>query len=186
MLKHGILGLLNHSDKTGYEILEVFNDSLNFFWHANTSQIYRELQTIKNKGWATDKLVKQEKRPDKKVFSITELGKKELLDWLEAPNYGNENNGLLLKIFFFGELPKDIAINKLLKLKQTYENNLKKHMVMHELSIKYEKKTNNSYKAEFWKMNSDFVQKQDQMIIDWLNECIQRLSTGDYYENSGN
>lgn len=31
MLKHGILGLLNYGDMTGYEIREVFNKSLNFF-----------------------------------------------------------------------------------------------------------------------------------------------------------
>ena len=31
MLKHGILGLLNYGDMTGYEIREIFNKSLNFF-----------------------------------------------------------------------------------------------------------------------------------------------------------
>lgn len=30
MLKHGILGLLNYHDMTGYEIMEVFRDSLQF------------------------------------------------------------------------------------------------------------------------------------------------------------
>ena len=50
MLKHGILGLLNYGDMTGYEIKDVFEHSLNFFWTAQTSQIYRELQTIEKKG----------------------------------------------------------------------------------------------------------------------------------------
>ncbi len=49
MLKHGILGLLNYHDMTGYEIMEVFRDSLRFFWSAQTSQIYRELQTLEKK-----------------------------------------------------------------------------------------------------------------------------------------
>ena len=43
MLKHGILGLLNYGDMTGYEIREAFESSLKFFWPAQTSQIYREL-----------------------------------------------------------------------------------------------------------------------------------------------
>ena len=51
MLKHGILGLLNYGDKTGYEIMTVFRDSLNHFWTAQTSQIYRELQTMEKNGW---------------------------------------------------------------------------------------------------------------------------------------
>ena len=46
MLKHGILGLISNGDKTGYEIMTVFRDSLNHFWTAQTSQIYRELQTM--------------------------------------------------------------------------------------------------------------------------------------------
>ncbi len=51
MLKHGILGLLNYHPMTGYEIMLVFRDSLRFFWSAQTSQIYRELQTLEAKGW---------------------------------------------------------------------------------------------------------------------------------------
>ena len=31
MLKHGILGLLNYGDMTGYEIREAFESSLKFF-----------------------------------------------------------------------------------------------------------------------------------------------------------
>ena len=50
MLKHGILGLLNYGDMTGYEIKTAFEDSLNHFWHAQTSQIYRELQLLEKNG----------------------------------------------------------------------------------------------------------------------------------------
>ena len=39
MLKHGILGLLNYGEMTGYEIMMAFRDSLQFFWMANTSRI---------------------------------------------------------------------------------------------------------------------------------------------------
>ncbi len=46
MLKHGTLGLLNYGNMTGYEIREIFNKSLNFFWQAQSSQIYRELHTL--------------------------------------------------------------------------------------------------------------------------------------------
>ena len=59
MLKHGILGLINNSDKTGNEIMTVFRDSLNHFWTAQTSQIYRELQTMEKAGWITQTRVPQ-------------------------------------------------------------------------------------------------------------------------------
>ena len=54
MLKHGILGLLNYGSMTGYDIMLTFRNSLNYFWNAQTSQIYRELQTMKKNGWVSD------------------------------------------------------------------------------------------------------------------------------------
>ena len=37
-LKQGLLGLLNYGEMTGYELAKAFNDSLSFFWQAQTSQ----------------------------------------------------------------------------------------------------------------------------------------------------
>ena len=37
---------LIYSNLTGYEVMEVFSDSLNHFRHAQTSQIYKELQVL--------------------------------------------------------------------------------------------------------------------------------------------
>ena len=84
MLKHGILGLLNYGDMTGYEIREVFNKSLNFFWQAQSSQIYRELRTLEKNGWITITTVEQSEKPNKNVCSITESGRTELLSWLSS------------------------------------------------------------------------------------------------------
>lgn len=84
MLKHGILGLLNYGDMTGYEIREIFNKSLNFFWQAQSSQIYRELRTLEKNGWITITTVEQSEKPNKNVCSITEDGRAELLSWLST------------------------------------------------------------------------------------------------------
>ncbi|MBQ2330081.1 MAG: PadR family transcriptional regulator, partial [Oscillospiraceae bacterium] len=70
MLKHGILGLLNYGSMTGYQVMEVFRDSLNFFWTAQTSQIYRELQNMEMKGWVESVFVPQSGKPDKKLYSL--------------------------------------------------------------------------------------------------------------------
>ena len=60
MLKHGILGLLNYGDMSGYEIREVFKDSLNYFWTAQTSQIYRELGVLEKNGWIVKQTIEQD------------------------------------------------------------------------------------------------------------------------------
>ena len=100
MLKHGILGLLNYQDMTGYEINTVFRDSLCYFWNAQTSQIYRELQTLEQKGWVTKCYVAQQGKPDKNVYSVTGEGRTELLRWLseEGPDISPRAPVLMRKI----------------------------------------------------------------------------------------
>ena len=101
MLKHGILGLLNYGSMTGYDIVQIFRDSLSYFWHAQTSQIYRELQTLKRNSWATDETIPQEGRPDKKIFTITDKGRDELKRWLREENAESEvRSPLMMKVFF--------------------------------------------------------------------------------------
>lgn len=55
-LKYGLLSLLNYGDMTGYELSKEFDDSLGFFWQAQISQIYRELNTMEKCGWLKSKI----------------------------------------------------------------------------------------------------------------------------------
>ena len=75
MLKHGILGLLNYADMNGYEILETFRHSLNHFWNAQKSQVYRELTALENAGYIQGTWIEQDGKPDKKLYSITDDGR---------------------------------------------------------------------------------------------------------------
>lgn len=103
MLKHGILGLLNYGDMTGYEIREAFESSLKFFWPAQTSQIYRELIVLEKNKWIVKHTVEQSGKPNKNICSITEEGRKELLRWLSDPDINIDmRSPTLMKIFFYG------------------------------------------------------------------------------------
>ena len=68
MLKHGILGLISNGDKTGYEIMTVFRDSLNHFWTAQTSQIYRELQTMEKPDGSGRPMCRRRGNPTRTCF----------------------------------------------------------------------------------------------------------------------
>ncbi|MEN6635102.1 MAG: PadR family transcriptional regulator, partial [Clostridiaceae bacterium] len=70
-LKHGILGLLNYSPMTGYDLSKSFQNSLNHFWQAQTSQIYRELRDMEKLGWIASETVIQTDKPNKNIFSLT-------------------------------------------------------------------------------------------------------------------
>ncbi|MGL6120793.1 MAG: PadR family transcriptional regulator, partial [Fusobacteriaceae bacterium] len=115
-LKHGLLGLLNYGEMTGYELDKIFKDSLNFFWQAQMSQIYKELTLMEKKGWLTSEIIIQTDKPNKKKYSITEAGKSEFKNWLISYDIKSElevKSPFLMRLFFSGDLPKEKVIKML-------------------------------------------------------------------------
>ena len=80
-LKHAILAVLSSRPRTGYELAHSIDGSIGFFWAASHQQIYKELQGLEACHWVRHREVRQDARPDKKVFRITETGLEELGRW---------------------------------------------------------------------------------------------------------
>jgi len=180
MLKHGILGLLNYYDLTGYEIMEAFRDSLNFFWNAQTSQIYRELQGLEQKGWVTKTVIPQQGKPDKNIFSITPEGKAELLLWLDKDEFETASrNPLLMKVFFMGERSREENIRYFERLIADHEKLLESLTPVPEYIEAYSAYLDDKEKALFWQMTVDYGRRNIQMCIDWAKDCIKRLEETD-------
>ncbi|MBW1868666.1 MAG: PadR family transcriptional regulator, partial [Deltaproteobacteria bacterium] len=117
MLKYAILGFLKYRPHTGYEIKQTMDKSTGHFWHAKQSQIYT---TLKNKKLEEGGLVAshpepQESRPDRRVYTITESGSKELQEWLSQPVTKLDDSKviLLLKLFFSGKEDKETILTQL-------------------------------------------------------------------------
>jgi len=81
MLKYLLLGLLAQRPRHGYELKRAFEELLGGTWMLNIGQIYTTLGRMEEEGLVTPEVVEQELLPDRKVFSITELGRKELDRW---------------------------------------------------------------------------------------------------------
>ena len=175
MLKHGILGLINNGDKTGYEIMTVFRDSLKHFWTAQTSQIYRELRTMEQAGWIRRRSAAQAGKPDRNVFSITPSGREELLRWLRADNLpAGVRNPFLMKTFFMGELPaeENIAFFK------AFRENAVFHDEGEQASAKaglYQAAVGHPEKAVYWKLTIEFGRMYEKMQRAWCDYCIREL-----------
>ena len=172
MLKHGILGLLSYGSMSGYDISRTFKDSLNYFWTAQTSQIYRELQTLKEKGWANNEIVEQKGKPDKKVFSITESGRQELNRWLTDDNTEFAvRSPLLMKIFFRGERSIDENIQYFGKMQEKGKTFISMMQRPPESIINYSEKIDDPLKAVYWKMTLEYGIMYQQMYLNWVEKC---------------
>ncbi len=176
MLKHGILGLLNYEDMTGYDIMKFFKDSLSFFWTAQTSQIYRELQTLKKKGWVIDKNVTKKNKLNKKIFSITEKGKNELRRWLSEEDTGFEKRcSILMKTFFRGEKSIEQNIEFFKNVKKDSKGIISDKQVPLENVENYSKRMKDPKIAIYWKMTIEYGVMYMNMLNEWSNKCISEL-----------
>ncbi|GAB3016616.1 PadR family transcriptional regulator [Nocardioides flavus (ex Wang et al. 2016)] len=84
-LEHALLVALSERPASGLELTKRFETSLGFFWHATHQQIYRVLARMEADGWVTVEVVEQDGRPDKRVHTPSDTGRKVLAEWLATP-----------------------------------------------------------------------------------------------------
>ena len=103
-LDHAILGFLRYGPLSGYDLKERFDLSVQHFWPADQSQIYRILAKLDQQGYTRVKVVEQENRPDRKVYTITKAGREELHRWLTTPlEMDRGRSASLVQVFFSGQ-----------------------------------------------------------------------------------
>lgn len=83
-LKHAVLAALSAEPGSGYELSKRFDASVANFWPASAQQIYRELDRLESDHLVKARKVEQTKRPDKRVFSLTARGTRELDDFISG------------------------------------------------------------------------------------------------------
>lgn len=176
MLKHGILGLLNYQAMTGYEIMEVFRDSLHYFWDAKTSQIYRELQGLEQKEWVGKTVVPQSGKPDKNVYSITAEGRAELLRWLADADLGlRMKTPVLMKVFFLGARSAGENIGYFERIKEQCERFLASMEPIPQSIEAYGELIGQKEQERYWQMTVEYGRRMMRMQIEWAQDCIRRL-----------
>jgi DNA-binding PadR family transcriptional regulator len=102
------LGVLTEGDKTGYEIKHCFEEAFSHFFGASFGSIYPALAELSRQGLVTCESVEQDKRPDKKVYSLTERGHRVLLeDLLTTPPRHKVRSEFLALMYFAHLLPPE-------------------------------------------------------------------------------
>ncbi len=88
MLRYLLLALLADGPRHGYDLKGVFDDLLGATWPLNIAQIYAALSKLEDDGFITCEVVPQENVPNRKVYALTELGRKEIDRWVGEPAEG--------------------------------------------------------------------------------------------------
>ncbi|AKA68242.1 MULTISPECIES: PadR family transcriptional regulator [Clostridium] len=170
-LKYAILGLVNKKPITGYDIGKEFNFQLAEFWNARHSQIYPELKKLVDEKLLVYDIEVSGDVLEKKVYSITEKGKKEFLKWLnkDEPMEQTPKNVFRLRMYFSSNLDVTTRISLL-------EHQLLQH---HErLSFLYSQKErydtvpplDSEDFGDFIVLDGAII--REESTIRWLKNCI--------------
>ena len=84
-LRHAVLAALLEGEASGYELSKRFDVSVANFWTATPQQLYRELERLEDEGLIEARVVEQERRPNKRVWRLTEDGDTELYAFTTRP-----------------------------------------------------------------------------------------------------
>jgi DNA-binding PadR family transcriptional regulator len=84
-LKYIVLGLLIHQSHYGYELKREADRLLGRGADLNPGQLYPLLRKLAEQQLIAGERIEQEDRPDKRVFTLTERGERDLQEWLDEP-----------------------------------------------------------------------------------------------------
>jgi DNA-binding PadR family transcriptional regulator len=98
-LRDAVLTALLAGEASGYDLAKAFDASVADFWTATPQQLYRELERMQAGGLVRARLVQQDKRPNKRLFSLTDAGREALFRFTtEPPKPTAIRDDLLVKV----------------------------------------------------------------------------------------
>ncbi|MBN0043009.1 PadR family transcriptional regulator [Streptomyces actuosus] len=84
-LRNALMAALLEGEASGYDLAKQFDASVANFWMATPQQLYRELERMSGEGLVTARVVAQERRPNKRLFSLTEAGTEAVRAYVSEP-----------------------------------------------------------------------------------------------------
>ncbi|HUO92659.1 MAG TPA: PadR family transcriptional regulator [Rhizomicrobium sp.] len=109
------LGLLTRGEATGYEIKKLFDeDGYQHFIEASFGSIYPALNQLTRDGLVEVRAEAQEKRPDRKVYSITPAGRSQFLASLLKPLSEDRHRSAFVFAMLFSHFLPEPRVTELL------------------------------------------------------------------------
>lgn len=185
-LEYAILGFLNYQPLSGYDLKKVFDRSVQHFWHADQSQIYRTLSRLMAENLVNVEKIEQSDRPDRKVYSITPDGMEKLRNWLAAPfPQGDSHSAPLVQVFFSGQIPDEVVVEKLQSSIAELRSQMEQFDRVPEQVQEFADLANSSRELFYWFLTLEFGKRNLQMNIDWLESVMKRIQKKDYTTDIG-
>ncbi len=130
--RYAILGILNISPSTGYDIKKYCDTVISGFWNENFGHIYPTLKVLEKEGCIRQ--ISEEKVSKKIKYEITDEGKYELMNWLQEETLMQPvRSEFMLKFLFSSQIPVGKVIEMLKHYKKRQEEELNRYKDMEKV-----------------------------------------------------
>jgi len=168
--RYALLGMLSLAPMSGYDLKKATDISIGHFWQENYAQIYPMLKQLMKEDLTTSHVEKQEGKPDRHVYTLTDKGRKELQRWLAEPvDYQIYRSELLLKLFFAGQAPLPVSEEH---VRQYRERQVRLLQVLKELEANLKENFSDDPNAPYWVMTLNYGWHNARASVDWCDETL--------------
>lgn len=179
ILENAVLGLLTLRPMSGYEMKQLFDKSISFLWRVHMSQIYPALARLREAGLVEMDLVDQDKKPTKKVYSITRKGRRALQAWLREPMLDKGIRDVFpLKVFFARNVEPETLLEQIRERLEWARGKLALYHDMEKLFHELQDTGSDAFPREdlqFWKMALRWAIVREEGVLDWCAQALEEL-----------
>ncbi|RRD40874.1 PadR family transcriptional regulator [Leptotrichia sp. OH3620_COT-345] len=174
-MKYIVLGILILKKSTVYEIRNIIKENFKSMCSDSMGSIQASLKKLLSEEMIIFKKY-TERNINKKVYYITEIGRKEFLEWIKTPlNMGQMKNIELGKLLFMGLVPKE---KRLLLIEEIIKNLEKEIFYLKKIMKKQKEFKEREKLTEYFKNNQEYSEKimeanQSKTIDESISEIYQ-------------
>jgi PadR family transcriptional regulator, regulatory protein AphA len=181
MIKYILLGFLNYGQMTGYDLKQAIDNSTAHFWHAHHSQIYTTLREMEKDGLVTSQFIQETGQPDRRVYTLSEAGKRALMTWLNQSMTQTSpiKEEFLVRLFFSGQRDPQKVIAELQVQRELHQRQMEVYQsILNPIIEKNaEMAPGLAREAEFWHATLEMGIAYEIMYLDWITKTIQKIET---------
>ena len=172
--RYALLGMLTLGPMSGYDIKQAIEGSIGNFWAESYGQIYPILKSFVAEGLATVTVQEQDVRPDRKVYTLTEAGRRTLQAWLAQPADDERRRvELLLRLFFGGETDVQTCIAQVNAYRAKRIAELERYAAI-EAHLTGE--PHDDPALPYWLMTTSYGRHYCTAMVAWCDETLATLA----------
>ncbi|MEX0267789.1 PadR family transcriptional regulator [Leptolyngbyaceae cyanobacterium UHCC 1019] len=178
-LAHAILALLLDCPFTGYDLTKTFAGSIGSFWKATHQQIYRELAKLEEQAWVSVETIPQSGRPDRKLYSITDLGRQAFVAWANQPcDVSIVKEEILVKVFAGATVGAEPIYQEIERHRQLHAATLTNYRQIEQQFFTHRDRPSKDQIFPYLTLRRGIRYEIDW--IEWCDEALECLANGEW------